>query len=98
VSFLFPCAFFVVAVRKVEGDHLVVGAHHLLEVLECLVSYKIEIEIVLQQVSANMTEWLSLLCHLGHLGERLGRVLFDHVHLSTHLSAMCDDVPRRLKV
>jgi hypothetical protein len=39
-----------------------------------------------------------LLSHLGHLGERLGRVLFEQVHLSTHLSAICADVPRRFKL
>jgi hypothetical protein len=33
-----------------------------------------------------------LLSHLGHLEEKLGRVLFNHVHLSTHFVAMCADV------
>jgi hypothetical protein len=40
-----------------------------------------------------MSNGHQLLSHLGHLRAKVGRVLFDHVYLSTHLFAMCADVP-----
>jgi hypothetical protein len=37
VSVLFPDAECVVAVREVEGDHPIAGAHQVLDVIACLV-------------------------------------------------------------
>jgi hypothetical protein len=61
---------------------------------------EIEIEHVLQhywQTGPNVVQRPSILGHVGHLAERLGRVLFDHVHLWTHLYVICADVARSLK-
>jgi hypothetical protein len=49
-----------------------------------------------RQIGPTAVSWATLLCH-SRLISKLGPGLFDHVHLSTHLHAMCVDVPRELK-
>jgi hypothetical protein len=62
------------------------------------IAVEIEIEIIYnmcRQIGPTAVSRATLLCH-SRLISKLGPGLFDQVDLSTHLFAMCVDVPREL--